>query len=105
MQLSGIQVLFQGINFLRLWQGIWVSLRIALIAMLGSILLGLVFGVIMTSKNKLVRFVCRLYLETVRIMPQLVLLFLVYFGAAKHLGVNVSGEVAAIIVFIFCSIF
>jgi len=101
MQLSGIQVLFQGINFLRLWQGIWVSLRIALIAMLGSILLGLVFGVIMTSKNKLVRLVCRLYLETVRIMPQLVLLFLVYFGVAKHLGMNLSGEAAAIIVFIF----
>ena len=34
-------------------------------------------------------------------MPQLVLLFLVYFGAAKHLGMNMPGELAAVIVFTF----
>ena len=34
-------------------------------------------------------------------MPQLVLLFLVYFGAAKHLGMNLTGEAAAVIVFTF----
>lgn len=101
MASSGIQVLFQGTNLLRLCQGIWVSLRIALIAMVGSIFLGMLFGIAMTSKNKAVRFICRVYLEIVRIMPQLVLLFLVYFGAAKHLGMNLSGEVAAVIVFIF----
>lgn len=101
MQDSGIQVLFQGTNFLRLCEGIWVSLRIALIAMIASILLGVVLGMIMTSKNKVIRWVCRIYLECVRIMPQLVLLFLVYFGAAKHLGINLSGEVSAIIVFTF----
>lgn len=101
MASSGIQVLFQGTNLLRLWQGIWVSLRIALISMVGSIILGMLFGIVMTSKNKVVRLICRIYLEVVRIMPQLVLLFLVYFGAAKHLGVNLSGEAAAVIVFIF----
>lgn len=101
MQDLGIQVLFQGTNFLRLCQGIWVSLRIALVAMLASIFLGILLGMIMTSKNKIIRFVCRLYLEIVRIMPQLVLLFIVYFGGAKHLGINLSGEVAAIIVFTF----
>ena len=101
MQDLGIEVLFQGTNFLRLWQGIWVSLRIALIAMIASILLGVLLGFIMTSQNKMIRFVCRVYLETVRIMPQLVLLFLVYFGAAKHLGINISGEVAAVVVFTF----
>ena len=101
MQDLGIQVLFQGTNFLRLCEGIWVSLRIALIAMIASILLGILLGFIMTSQNKIIQFVCRAYLETVRIMPQLVLLFLVYFGAAKHLGINISGEVAAVIVFTF----
>lgn len=101
MASSGIQVLFQGTNLLRLWQGICVSLRIALISMVGSIILGMLFGIVMTSKNKVVRLICRIYLEVVRIIPQLVLLFLVYFGAAKHLGMNLSGEVAAVIVFIF----
>ena len=101
MQDSGILVLFQGTNFLRLWEGLWVSLRIALISMGLSLVLGVLMGMIMTSKHKTVRFICRVYLEVVRIMPQLVLLFLVYFGAAKHLGLNLSGDVAAIIVFTF----
>ena len=99
MQNMGISVLFKGNNFLRLCQGLWVTLRISLIAMIFSIILGFILGMIMTSKNKVVKLICRIYLEIVRIMPQLVLLFLVYFGAAKHLGMNMPGELAAVIVF------
>lgn len=101
MQNMGISVLFKGNNFLRLCQGLWVTLRIALMAMIFSIILGFILGMIMTSKNKVVKLICRIYLEIVRIMPQLVLLFLVYFGAAKHLGMNMPGELAAVIVFTF----
>ena len=101
MQNSGIEVLFQGTNFLRLLGGLWVSLRIALISMVLSVILGIFLGMIMNSKRKWVQVLCRIYLEIVRIMPQLVLLFLVYFGAAKHLGINMSGELSAVIVFTF----
>ena len=101
MQNMGIEVLFKGSNFLRLCEGLWITLRIALIAMVLSLLLGFVLGMIMNVQNKAVKFICRIYLEIVRIMPQLVLLFLVYFGAAKHLGMNMSGEFAAVIVFTF----
>ncbi len=38
-------------------------------------------------------------LEFVRIMPQLVLLFLVYFGVTKTFGIHLSGELSAVIVF------
>lgn len=101
MQNTGIEVLFKGVNMLRLLEGLWVTLRIALIAMILSIILGFILGIIMNVQNKAVRAVCRVYLEIVRIMPQLVLLFLAYFGAAKHLNINLSGESAAIIVFTF----
>lgn len=101
MQNSGIEVLFQGTNFLRLLGGLWVSLRIALISMVLSVILGIFLGMVMNSKRKWVQGLCRIYLEIVRIMPQLVLLFLVYFGAAKHLGINMSGELSAVIVFTF----
>ena len=101
MQDLGIQVLFKGTNFIRLLDGLLVSLRIAVISMGLSIVLGFALGMIMTSKNKIIRAICRIYLEIVRIMPQLVLLFLVYFGAAKHLGMNMSGEVASVLVFTF----
>lgn len=101
MESMGIEVLFKGINFLRLWQGLWVTFRIALLSMLLSIILGFILGMIMNIHNKAVRGICRVYLEIVRIMPQLVLLFLVYFGAAKHLGMNLSGETASVLVFTF----
>ena len=55
----------------------------------------------MRVKVKVVHFFCQLYLNTVRIVPQLVLLFLAYFGLSKSFGVNLSGEVAAILVFSF----
>ena len=101
MQNMGIEVLFKGINSLRLWQGLWVTIRIALISMVFSIVLGFLLGILINIPNKIIKFICRIYLEIVRIMPQLVLLFLVYFGAAKHLGMNLTGETAAVIVFTF----
>ncbi len=101
MQDLGIQVLFEGINFARLLEGLWMSLKLALISMVFSVFLGILLGCVMAGKNRLVRLFCRIYLEIVRIMPQLVLLFLVYFGAAKHFGADISGELAAVIVFTF----
>lgn len=99
MQDLGIRVLFMGNNFSRLLQGLWVAMRISLISVGLSILLGLVLGVIMTSRNRLVKAVTRVYLEFVRIMPQLVLLFLVYFGLTKAFRINLSGELSSVIVF------
>lgn len=101
MQDLGINVLFQGNNFLRLCLGLWVTLRIALISMGLSIPLGLLVGILMNVPQKLVKGICRVYLEIVRIMPQLVLLFLVYFGMSKNFGINLPGETAAVIVFTF----
>lgn len=101
MRDMGISVLFQGNNFVRLLIGLLASLRIAAIAMALSVVFGVLVGMMMRSKHGWIRFLCRCYLEVVRIMPQLVLLFLVYFGAAKHLGIDMSGEVAAILVFTF----
>lgn len=101
MQNTGIEVLLKGTNFLRLCEGLWVTLKIALIAMMLSVVLGFLLGMIMNVNNKWIRAMCRVYLEIVRIMPQLVLLFLVYFGAAKHLNISISGESAAIIIFTF----
>lgn len=101
MESMGFEVLFRGTNFARLCEGLWITLRIALIAMGLSVVLGFFLGILMNLKNKVIQVVCRIYLEIVRIMPQLVLLFLVYFGAAKHLGIDLSGESAAILVFTF----
>lgn len=95
----GLEVLFKGKNMLRLLGGLGVALKISLIAVAISIPLGLLLGVLMTRKNPIVRAVLRLYLEFIRIMPQMVLLFLVFFGATRVFGWNLSGELSAVIVF------
>lgn len=99
MQGLGISVLFQGRNFLRLLGGLWVTVRISLLSVLLSIPLGILFGMFMTLKNPVLKAISRVILEFVRIMPQLVLLFLVYFGATRAFGWNLSNELSAIIVF------
>ena len=99
MQDSGIQVLFQGNNFLRILQGLGVTIGISILSVIISLILGTIFGIIMTSHSKIVRFLSRTYLEFIRVMPQLVLLFLVYFGLARNFDINISGELSAIIVF------
>ncbi|MDD7113972.1 MAG: amino acid ABC transporter permease [Lachnospiraceae bacterium] len=99
MQDLGIRVLFMGNNMARLLGGLWVAVKISLISMVLSVIFGLLFGMFMTLKNPFTRAISRIYLEFVRIMPQLVLLFLVYFGMTKTFGINLSGELSAVIVF------
>lgn len=99
MQGSGINVLFLGKNFLRLLEGLWVTLRISLISVILSIPLGILFGMFMTLKNPFSRAISRMYLEFIRIMPQLVLLFIAYFGVTRAFGWNLDADVSAVIVF------
>lgn len=96
---NAFSVLFLGNNFLRLLGGLFVTIRIALLSVLFSILLGFLFGIIMTSKNKVVQIISRIYLDFMRIMPQLVLLFLAYFGLTRAFGIQLSGEAASLLVF------
>lgn len=101
MQSLGLDVLTKGTNFLRLLSGLWVAVRISLISVAISMVLGIVMGMLMTSKSRLLKVVFRIYLEIVRIMPQMVLLFVVYFGTTRIFGWNLEAESAAIFVFSF----
>ena len=101
MQDLGISILFKGINFQRLLGGLWITLRLALITIGLSCLFGLLFALLMLSRRKIARFFCRLWLEIVRFMPQLVLLYIVYFGFARLFGWDLDGETSAVIVFSF----
>lgn len=96
---SDLEVLAQGNNFARLLGGLWVSVQIALASMGLSIVLGTLLGVVMTSKSRIVRAVTGFYLQFIRIMPQLVLLFLVYFDLTRGFNINLDARLAAVIVF------
>lgn len=76
-----------------------MTISISIVSVVISIILGVILGMIMTSKNPLLVIVTRVYLEFIRVMPQLVLLFLVYFGLTRAFSINLSGELSAVIVF------
>ena len=97
----GFEVLLKGNNMIRLLTGLAVSLKISFVSVAISIALGVFLGILMTLKNPVITVVSRIYLEIVRIMPQMVLLFIVYFGTTKALGINLEAETAAVIVFSF----
>ena len=101
MEALGLDVLFMGSNATRLLQGLWVAVQISAISVVLSIILGMLFGIFMTWKNPVAKVISRLYLEIVRIMPQLVLLYIVFFGATRVMGLNISAELSSIIVFVF----
>ena len=96
----GLEVLLKGKNMIRLIGGLGVALRISLISVLVSSPLGILLGALMNWKNPITKAILRVYLEFIRIMPQMVLLFLVYFGSTRAFGWELSGETASIIVFI-----
>ena len=97
----GLEVLLKGKNMARILGGLGVAMKISLISVIISIFAGILIGMLMTWKNPISRAVTRCYLEIVRIMPQMVLLFLVYFGTTRVFGWNLSGELSAVIVFSF----
>ena len=99
MQNLGLEVLLKGKNFARLMEGMWVAMKISLISIAVSMLLGTVLGILVGRKSRIGRGIMRCYLEFIHIMPQMVLLFLVFFGTAKAFGWNLSGELSSIIVF------
>jgi len=99
MQDLGIKVLFMGNNLSRLLGGLWITVKISLLAVALSIVLGTLLGMVMTLRNPITRCLTKVYLEFNRIVPQLVMLFLVYFGLTKSFGINLSGQVSAVIVF------
>lgn len=96
---NSFRVLFMGKNFIRLLGGLWTTIWIAGLSVILSLFFGILFGLLMTVKFKPVKIICRIFLEFQRMMPQMVLLFIAYFGLTRALGLSLSGEAASILVF------
>lgn len=99
MPVMGYDILFKGKNMERILTGLTITLEIAIFSILISIIAGIIFGVIMTSKNKIVLLASRIYLEAIRIIPLLVWLFIFYFGITKLIGIHIDSFLISLIVF------
>jgi polar amino acid transport system permease protein len=96
---SAVKVFSNGNNFLRLLDGLWVTLRISAISVLLSLLFGLIVGLLMLSSNRGVRAATRGYLESIRIIPILTFLFLFYYLLSRTFKVNLESMTVALLTF------
>lgn len=70
----------------RLGAGLEQTVKISLLALVFSSLLGLGFGLLLRSRWRILRWPARFYLETIRIVPLLVWLFLLFYGLPQWTG-------------------
>lgn len=96
---SGINILFEGRNLVRLLGGLWVSAKVAIVAIIVGLILGVILGALRTLHNPILRIILRLYLEFFRIIPTVVLLFLFYYNLPKNFNLNMGSETVAMLVF------
>ncbi|NHA19326.1 amino acid ABC transporter permease, partial [Helicobacter pylori] len=92
-------VLLELDNLKRLLEGFEITLLIALSSAVISIVVGMLLGSLMAFGSQIVVLACRVYLESIRIIPLLAWLFIVYFGLASLFDLHISAVLASIIVF------
>ena len=92
-------VLLELDNLKRLLEGFETTLLIALSSAMISIIVGMLLGSLMAFGSQIVVLACRVYLESIRIIPLLAWLFIVYFGLASWFDLHISAVLASIIVF------
>ncbi len=77
-------------------QAAWLTLRLGVIGILCSLLIGLVCAILQYYRVPVFRRIVRIYIELSRNTPLLVQLFFLYFGLPKA-GIRLSSEACAII--------
>ncbi|MFP6035660.1 ABC transporter permease subunit [Helicobacter pylori] len=92
-------VLLELDNLKRLLEGFEITLLIALSSAMISIIVGILLGSLMAFGSQIMVLVCRVYLESIRIIPLLAWLFIVYFGLASWFDLHISAVLASVIVF------
>jgi amino ABC transporter, permease protein, 3-TM region, his/glu/gln/arg/opine family len=103
--LQGAEILFNIQNLNRLCEGLLVSTEISVVSIIISIIGGLILGIMISLKNKVIYAILKICLEIVRIMPQIVWLFLLYFGISKAFNLHISAFAASLLVFSIWGIF
>lgn len=91
--------LFHPDHLYRLLQGLSITLKIAVLAMVFTLIFGTLFGVVMSRARGWLRALCRFYLEALRLIPILVWLFVFYFGLAGVFHIHLSNITVAVLVF------
>ena len=84
-------------NFYKMSDGLILSLELALISILIGILIGLTLAVVYVSAGKTVRAVISAYVEFIRNVPLLLLVYLVFYGLPTVVDIAYSATVSFVV--------
>lgn len=83
----------------RVLDGVGILLFVALVSIFFAVIGGLIMGRLMIVKNKYIQYLCRFFLESVRIVPLIAWLFIIYYGIPSAFNVHIGSIVCGIVVF------
>ena len=89
-------------NIQFLISGLWYTLLLSVMAILLSILLGLLIALMTLTKHSFLRKVNRVYVEIFRSIPILVMLLWVYYGLPPALGIRLDVLWAGVLALALC---
>lgn len=69
-------------NFSEISQGFWRTLQVAFLALLLALFIGVVIGLLSTSKSRILVFLARIYVEFFQNIPLVIQIFFMYNGLA-----------------------
>lgn len=84
------------VHILALLRGTLLTVRICLLSSFFGCIIGIIAGFGINSKSKLLRSICKFYVNLLRGVPLLIILFFIYFAIPIMSGFHISQEIASI---------
>jgi len=89
-------------NLSFLLSGLGYTIALSVIAMVASVAVGLLLGLLALQRSRPLRMVNRVYVEVFRAIPMLVMILWVYYGLPVVLGISLNAFLAGIIALALC---
>jgi len=83
-------------NWWILWQGLRVTLLLALISGIGSVLVGLLIAVLRTLHSPTLNFFLKIYVDVFRSIPMIVIMVIIFF-ALPFMGISLGSMVTTVV--------
>lgn len=79
-----------------LLNGLWTTIWVSFVSIAIAAVIGLIFGLMRVSENRIVKMIADIYIYAMRGVPMIVFAFFVYFGVSQWFNANLTPEVAGI---------
>jgi polar amino acid transport system permease protein len=84
-------------HFDRLWDGLILSLELAFVSILFGMIIGLTLSLMHTDLGRKAKMLVAIYVETLRNIPLLLLVYLVFYGLPSMGGIEYSAQTSFVI--------